>query len=145
MTISLPPPKTVSTSASVAPRAIDVFLRYLKAEGVSVVFGIPGGLLHPFFEVIESDPDIELVVSKHEEGAAFMADGYARVSAKALGVRGTSGPGATNMITGVACAFADGIPMLVRDGPGARATRSARAPRRRRRARTWTSSRCSGR
>jgi acetolactate synthase-1/2/3 large subunit len=99
-----------------APRAIDVFLRYLKAEGVSVVFGIPGGLLHPFFEVVEADPDIELVVSKHEEGAAFMADGYARVSRRLSVCAGTSGPGATNMITGVACAFADGIPMLVVTG-----------------------------
>ena len=99
-----------------APRAIDVFLRYLKAEGVSVVFGIPGGLLHPFFEVIEGDPDLELIVTKHEEGAAFMADGYARVSRRLSVCGGTSGPGATNMITGVACAFADGVPMLVVTG-----------------------------
>ena len=113
MTISLPPQKA---APSRAPRAIDVFLRYLKAEGVRVVFGIPGGLLHPFFEVIESDPDIELVVSKHEEGAAFMADGYSRLSRKLSVCGGTSGPGATNMITGVACAFADGVPMLVVTG-----------------------------
>lgn len=113
MTISVPPPKV---QARPAPRAIDVFLRYLKAEGVSVVFGIPGGLLHPFFEVIETDPDIELVVTKHEEGAAFMADGYARVSRRLSVCAGTSGPGATNMITGVACAFADGVPMLVVTG-----------------------------
>ena len=107
-----------STKAAV-PRVIDVFLRYLKAEGVQVVFGIPGGLLHPFFEVIETDPDIELVVTKHEEGAAFMADGYARVSRKLSVCGGTSGPGATNMITGVACAFADGVPMLVVTGQAA--------------------------
>ena len=103
-------------SLRAAPRAIDVFLRYLKAEGVNVVFGIPGGLLHPFFEVIETDPDIELIVTKHEEGAAFMADGYARVSRRLSVCAGTSGPGATNMITGVACAFADGVPMLVVTG-----------------------------
>jgi acetolactate synthase-1/2/3 large subunit len=114
VTISLPPMKVAATQA--LPRAIDVFLRYLKAEGVSVVFGIPGGLLHPFFEVIETDPDIELIVTKHEEGAAFMADGYARVSRRLSVCAGTSGPGATNMITGVACAFADGIPMLVVTG-----------------------------
>ncbi len=108
-----PPPRR---AAHTPPRAVDVFLRYLKAEGVSVVFGIPGGLLHPFFEVIEKDPDIELVVTKHEEGAAFMADGYARVSRKLSVCAGTSGPGATNMITGVACAFADGVPMLVVTG-----------------------------
>ena len=105
-----------AASGHPSPRAIDVFLRYLKAEGVSVVFGIPGGLLHPFFEVVEADPEIELVVTKHEEGAAFMADGYARVSRKLSVCAGTSGPGATNMITGVACAFADGIPMLVVTG-----------------------------
>ncbi len=104
-----PPPRAT-------PRAIDVFLRYLKAEGVSVIFGIPGGLLHPFFEVIEADPDLELIVTKHEEGAAFMADGYARLSRRLSVCGGTSGPGATNMITGVACAFADGVPMLVVTG-----------------------------
>jgi acetolactate synthase-1/2/3 large subunit len=114
MSISMPPMKVASIRP--APRAIDVFLRYLKAEGVRVVFGIPGGLLHPFFEVIEADPDIELVVTKHEEGAAFMADGYARVSRRLSVCGGTSGPGATNMITGVACAFADGVPMLVVTG-----------------------------
>ncbi|MCL2722842.1 MAG: thiamine pyrophosphate-binding protein [Polyangiaceae bacterium] len=100
-------------------RAIDVFLRYLKAEGVSVVFGIPGGLLHPFFEVIESDPEIRLVVTKHEEGAAFMADGYARISRRLSVCAGTAGPGATNLLTGVACAFADGVPMLVVTGQAA--------------------------
>lgn len=95
---------------------IDLLLTYLKAEGVRVVFGIPGGLLHPFFEAIEDDPDIALVVSKHEEGAAFMADGYARSSGKLAVCAGTSGPGATNLLTGVACAFADGVPMLVITG-----------------------------
>lgn len=116
MTTTVEKPKLASPSIGAAPRAIDVFLHYLKAEGVSVVFGIPGGLLHPFFEVVEKDADIELVVPKHEEGAAFMADGYARVSRRLSVCAGTSGPGATNMITGVACAFADGIPMLVVTG-----------------------------
>jgi acetolactate synthase I/II/III large subunit len=114
--LTVPAPPSKATVTSPLPRAIDVFLRYLKAEGVKVVFGIPGGLLHPFFEVIEADPDIELVVTKHEEGAAFMADGYTRVSRRLSVCGGTSGPGATNMITGVACAFADGVPMLVVTG-----------------------------
>ena len=118
MTISMVPPRG-SEAAPAAPRVIDVFLRYLKAEGVSVVFGIPGGLLHPFFEVIEKDADITLVVSKHEEGAAFMADGWARVSRKLSVCAGTAGPGATNLLTGVACAFADGVPMLVVTGQAA--------------------------
>src|SRR5580693_10754973 len=106
-------------TASPSPRVIDVFLRYLKAEGVRVVFGIPGGLLHPLFEAVENDDDIRLVVSKHEEGAAFMADGYARIGRGLSVCAGTSGPGATNLMTGVACAFADGVPMLVVTGQAA--------------------------
>src|SRR5262245_50181799 len=94
-------------------RAVDVALRYLKAEGVRWVFGIPGGLLFPFFAALEADNDIQLVMAKHEEGAAFMADGVARVSRTLAVCAGTSGPGSTNMLTGVACAFADGVPMLV--------------------------------
>jgi acetolactate synthase-1/2/3 large subunit len=100
-------------------QAVDVFLRYLKAEGVRVVFGIPGGLLHPFFEAIEADPELRFVVSRHEEGAAFMADGHARLSRRIAVCAGTSGPGATNLMTGVACAFADGVPILVVTGQAA--------------------------
>lgn len=95
---------------------IDAFLEYLKVERVEVVYGIPGGLLHSFFEAVEHDEDIDLVVAKHEEGAAFMADGYAR-SGHRLGVcAGTSGPGATNLLTGVACAYSDSVPLLVITG-----------------------------
>src|SRR3954447_19873821 len=101
------------------PTVADVFMRYLKAEGVRVVFGIPGGLLYPFFLAVEEDPELSLVVSKHEEGAAFMADGYARVSRRLAVCAGTSGPGATNLMTGVSCAFADGVPMLVITGQAA--------------------------
>src|SRR5579871_3901867 len=77
-------------------RAVDVFLRYLKAEGIRWVFGIPGGLLHPFFAAIEGDAEFDLVMAKHEEGAAFMADGMARVTRRIAVCAGTSGPGATN-------------------------------------------------
>jgi acetolactate synthase-1/2/3 large subunit len=101
------------------PRLIDLFLRYLKAEGVTTVFGIPGGLLHPLFVAVEEDEELRLVVSKHEEGAAFMADGFARVGHGLSVCAGTSGPGATNLLTGVSCAFADGVPMLVITGQAA--------------------------
>lgn len=100
-------------------RVVDVFLRYLKAEGVRVVFGVPGGLLHTFFASVEHDPDLQLVVTKHEQGAAYMADGFARVGHGLAVCAGTSGPGATNLLTGVACAYADGIPMLVVTGQAA--------------------------
>lgn len=97
-------------------RMVDIFLRYLRAEGARVVFGIPGGLLHPFFSAVERDPGFHLVMAKHEAGAAFMADGYARAGNCLAVCAGTSGPGATNLLTGVACAYADGVPLLVITG-----------------------------
>ncbi len=113
------PSNVTSIDAARAPRVVDVFLDYLRAEGVRVVFGIPGGLLFPFFEQIAKSEDIELVVAKHEEGAAFMADGYTRVSGRMSVCAGTGGPGSTNLLTGVACAYADGVPMLVVTGQAA--------------------------
>ena len=86
-------------------RMIDVLLAHLRAERIDTVFGIPGGLLHPFFEAIEGAEDIRLVVAKHECGAAFMADGYARTTGRCAVVAATSGPGATNLLTGVGVAF----------------------------------------
>lgn len=110
-----------SSDATTTPRrAVDVFLQYLAAEGVSIVFGIPGGLLHPFFAAIERAPGIRPIVAKHEEGAAFMADGYARVGRRLAVCAATGGPGSTNLLTGVACAFADGVPLLVVTGQVAR-------------------------
>jgi acetolactate synthase I/II/III large subunit len=99
-----------------ADRMVDVFLRYLRAEGATVVFGVPGGLLHPFFAAVAKAPDFRLVVTKHECGAAFMADGFARAGGTLAVCAGTSGPGATNLLTGVAVAYSDGVPMLVVTG-----------------------------
>jgi acetolactate synthase-1/2/3 large subunit len=98
---------------------VDVFVRYLREEGISHVFGIVGGLLYPLMAEIEASGDIALIVTKHEEGAAFMADGYARATGKIAVCAGTSGPGATNLMTGIACAYADGVPMLVITGQAA--------------------------
>lgn len=95
---------------------VDVFLRYLRAEGATVVFGVPGGLLHPFFAAVSRAPDFRLIVTKHECGAAFMADGFARAGGTLAVCAGTSGPGATNLLTGVAVAYSDGVPMLVVTG-----------------------------
>lgn len=91
-------------------------LRYLKSEGVRHVFGVPGGLLHGFFDAVELDADLQLIVTRHECGAAFMADGYARTTRRFAAVAATSGPGAMNLLTGVGVAFADGVPMLVITG-----------------------------
>ena len=95
---------------------VDVFLSYLRREGARVVFGVPGGLLHPFFQAVERDDELDLVIAKHEEGAAFMADGFARTTRGLAVCAGTAGPGSTNLLTGVAVAYADGVPMLVVTG-----------------------------
>lgn len=97
-------------------RVVEVFLNYLRAEGARVVFGVPGGLLHPFFEAVDQADDLRLICTKHEQGAAFMADGYARVSGQLSVCASTAGPGATNLLTGVAVAYSDGVPMLVITG-----------------------------
>ncbi|HCC46912.1 MAG TPA: thiamine pyrophosphate-binding protein [Elusimicrobia bacterium] len=103
--------KTVATTCETT--AARLLLEYLKQEQVSYIFGIPGAPLMPLYEAIFETGWIKPVLAKHEQGAAFMADGYARVSGK-LGVCcATTGPGATNLITGVACAHADSIPLLV--------------------------------
>lgn len=93
-----------------------LLLRYLEGEGVEYVFGVPGTSLIPFYDALNHQDYVKPILAKHEEGAAFMADGYARVSRK-LGVcYATSGPGATNLVTGVANAYMDNIPLLVLTG-----------------------------
>ena len=93
----------------------DLIVHYLQQIGVEYVFGVPGGAIEPLTNALargmrHGGP--QLVVARHESGAAFMADGYARETGK-LGVCfATTGPGATNMITGVANATQDAIPLL---------------------------------
>jgi len=93
--------------------AIHVLLCALEEEGVTHIFGVPGGPLVPLFEALAERQRIRPVLTKHEEGAAFMAEGYARVR-RGLGVCcATSGPGATNALTGIASAYSDSIPVLL--------------------------------
>jgi len=94
----------------------DVLLKYLEAEGVEYVFGVPGTTVVPFLSAFNRSQTIRPILAKHEEGAAFMADGYARVKNTIGACFSTSGPGATNLVTGVANAFMDNVPMLVITG-----------------------------
>ena len=96
--------------------AVRLLVEYLKGEGVEYVFGIPGGALINFYEAMYDLGGIKAVLAKHEGGAAFMADGYARASGKIGVCCSTTGPGVTNLITGIACAYADSIPLLVITG-----------------------------
>lgn len=97
----------------------DLLVAYLEQIGVEYVFGVPGGAIEPLYNALARSArrgGVRHVLARHEAGAAFMADGYARESGR-LGVCcSTSGPGATNLITGVACAYDNNIPMLVITG-----------------------------
>jgi acetolactate synthase I/II/III large subunit len=96
--------------------AIGVLVKCLEAERVEYIFGVPGGAIIPLHEVLFADHRIRYILAKHEEGAAFMADGYARVR-RGLGVCSTTtGPGATNALTGIAAAYADSVPVLLLTG-----------------------------
>jgi len=88
----------------------------LEREGVEYIFGVPGGPLTALFEAMQERGRIRLVLAKHEGGAAFMAASYARVSRQLAVCCGTSGPGATNALTGVASAHADSLPLLFLTG-----------------------------
>ena len=100
----------------IGPKMADLLIAYLNQLGVEYVFGVPGGAIEPLYDALarsERRGGVRAVVARHETGAAFMADGYARNSGK-LGVCcSTTGPGATNMITGVASAYENNVPMLV--------------------------------
>lgn len=93
--------------------AVRLLLKYLEQEGVEHVFGIPGGPIISLYEALFDRARIRPVLAKHEEGAAFMADAYARVSGRIGVCCTTTGPGATNALTGVAVAYADHVPLLL--------------------------------
>ena len=91
-------------------------VRTLKDIGVKHVFGYPGGAVLDIYDALYAQEDVEHILVRHEQAAAHMADGYARATGKTGTVLVTSGPGATNTITGIATAFMDSIPMVVLSG-----------------------------
>ena len=88
----------------------------MKAEGVDVFFGFPGGAVIPLFDEIYAEPSIKIVLTRHEQGAIHAADGYARSTGKTGVCIVTSGPGATNTATGLATANFDSVPVVVFTG-----------------------------
>lgn len=97
----------------------DLLIAYLEQLGIECVFGIPGGAIEPMFDAMARSArrgGLRLVLARHETGAAFMADGYSRETRKIGVCCATSGPGATNLLTGVASAYDNNIPMLVITG-----------------------------
>ena len=94
----------------------EALIRALQDEGVEYIFGYPGGAALHIYDAIFQQQAVEHVLVRHEQAATHMADAYARVTGKPGVALVTSGPGATNAVTGLATAFMDSIPMVVISG-----------------------------
>jgi len=94
----------------------EIFHEMMLRHGVKHIFGYPGGAILPVFDAIYNSPHFDFILPRHEQGAGHMAEGYARASGKPGVVLVTSGPGATNVVTPMADALADGTPMVVFTG-----------------------------
>jgi acetolactate synthase-1/2/3 large subunit len=99
-------------------KASDLFVKCLETEGIEYIFGVPGEENADFMMSLEDSTSIKFILTRHEQGAAFMAEIYGRLTGNPAGCLGTLGPGATNLITGVADANMDRSPMLVLTGQG---------------------------
>jgi len=94
----------------------EVLLRGLLNEGVECVFGYPGGNVLYIYDAMVGNPDFKHILTRHEQGAIHAADGYARSTGKVGVCLATSGPGATNLVTGIATAYMDSVPIVVITG-----------------------------
>src|SRR2546427_11890646 len=88
-----------------------IVLECLRAEGVDLVFGYPGGAIMPLYDALEGS-GVPHILTRHEQGAVFAAEGYACVTGKVGVAMATSGPGATNLVTGIADARMDSVPLF---------------------------------
>nr|WP_141719971.1 acetolactate synthase large subunit [Domibacillus iocasae] len=104
-----------ATKAAEPKNGADLFIETLKNENVEVMFGYPGGAVLPLYDALYKNP-IRHILARHEQAAIHAAEGYARVSGKPGVVLATSGPGATNLVTGITDAMMDSIPLVVFTG-----------------------------
>ena len=94
-----------------------ILVECLKEQGVDTIFGYPGGaVLNLYDELYRHQDEIKHILTSHEQGAAHAADGYARATGKVGVCLATSGPGATNLVTGIANAYMDSVPMVAITG-----------------------------
>ncbi len=94
----------------------EIFLESLKREGVKTIFALPGGVVLKIFDVLHQQSDIRVILTRHEQGAGFMAVGAAKATGKVGVALITSGPGMTNVITALADAYMDSVPIVVFSG-----------------------------
>jgi acetolactate synthase I/II/III large subunit len=117
-----PPPSSIARPREAVPpttpkarKGAEVLHDILLEQGVEVIFGYPGGAILPTFDVLHRTP-MKFILSRHEQGAGHMADGYARATGKVGVAVVTSGPGATNMVTALGTAYMDSVPMVCISG-----------------------------
>ncbi len=108
-------------------KGAEIICESLLREGVEVIFGYPGGAILPFYDALWSYPQLRHILVRHEQAAAHAADGYSRVTGKVGVCVATSGPGATNLVTGIMGAKADSVPMVAITGQVARAALGSEA------------------
>ncbi|RLJ70225.1 acetolactate synthase large subunit [Hydrogenivirga caldilitoris] len=97
-------------------KGADIVIETLKEEGVDVIFGLPGGAIMEVYDALYRDGGIKHILARHEQGAGHMAEGYAKATGKVGVAMTTSGPGATNIVTPIADAYMDSVPMVVITG-----------------------------
>lgn len=93
-----------------------IVVEVLKKQGVEYIFGYPGGACMPIFDALVDAPELKMILVRHEQGATHMADGYSRATGKTGVVLVTSGPGATNTVTGILTAHMDSVPLVILTG-----------------------------
>ena len=106
----------VPEASTVVHRGADLVWRALEQAGADVAFGYPGGACLPLYDALPDHPGVHHVLVRHEQGAAHMADGFARATGRVGVCIATSGPGATNLVTGLACAYMDSVAMVAITG-----------------------------
>jgi acetolactate synthase-1/2/3 large subunit len=112
--MSIKPPETVAEGMELT--GAEIVVRALKDQGVRHIFGYPGGAVLPIYDALFQDNELVHVLVRHEQGAVHAAEGYARSTGKPGVVLVTSGPGATNAVTGLTDALMDSVPLVVITG-----------------------------
>src|SRR5258708_4833403 len=107
---------TIQEADAVTQRGADLVWRALETAGANIVFGYPGGACLPMYDALPDHPGVHHVLVRHEQGAAHMCAGYARATGRVGVCVATSGPGATNLVTGLACAYMDSVPVVAITG-----------------------------
>src|SRR5438128_12097420 len=110
------PSKKIAPERGAVMNGAEILVSCLEREGVEVIFAYPGGASMPIHQALTRSKKIRTILPRHEQGGVFAAEGYARATGRAGVCMATSGPGATNLVTGIADAFMDSVPLVAITG-----------------------------